>query len=96
MHIAVSWDINAKEPRWGQLNEQMRKGLSGFSWVRPLTTFYIVKVAGEADRSIVLDRLTSIAKGAPVHVVVSPVMSGGRYNGFLPKDMWAKINERTG
>lgn len=97
MHIAVSWDISAKEPRWGVLNDQMRDCFKGLSWVRPLSTFYIVRVDGESGRGRIQERLLSVATAVPetIHFVVSPLMPGGRYNGYLPKDTWSKVNERT-
>jgi hypothetical protein len=30
-----------------------------------------------------------------VRLVVSPLTSGGYYDGWLPKDLWPKIRERT-
>jgi hypothetical protein len=30
-----------------------------------------------------------------VHFIMSPLMSGGRYNGILPQDAWDGINERS-
>ena len=99
MHIVVSWDIqtDAKSAKWIEVNGKLREGLKGYSWVRPLTTFYVVRVASDADRTVIRDRLVEAAKpaGITVHIVISPAMAGGRYDGFLPKDTWGKLNERS-
>ena len=97
MHIIVSWDISASGERHSELNKKMREGLDGYSWARPLTTFYVVRIETEAARDTIQSRLELVAKTAPedVNFVVSPAMNGGRYNGFLPKDMWDKINKRS-
>jgi len=97
MHIAVTWDISASGDRWNKINDQVREALKPYSWARPLSTFYVVRVAGEADRSAIQSALVSIAKSVTesVNFVVSPIMSSGRYDGYLPTDMWKNINERT-
>ena len=97
MHIVISWDISANTQRWEEINKKLKEGLSGYSWARPLSTFYVVKIASEVDRGIIRGRLIEIAKSVTetVHIVISPMMSGGQYDGFLPKDMWAKLNERS-
>ncbi len=98
MHVALSWDISADGERWKAINDALRAGLKGYSWVRPLSTFYIVKVGGESDRQAMLQKLEAIAKGTSekVNIVITPVMPSGRYNGYLPREMWDKINQRTG
>lgn len=97
MHIVVSWDISAAGDRHAELNKGMKEALSGFSWARPLTTFYVVKVDSESDRTMIQSRLLEIARSeaASVNFIVSPVMAGGRYDGYLPSDMWEKLNKRS-
>ena len=97
MHIAISWDISASGDRWNTINEQMREEIHPYSWVRPLTTFYVVKVNGETDRETIRSNLEDVAKSVneKVHFLVSPIMSSSRYSGYLPQDMWEKINQRT-
>jgi hypothetical protein len=100
MHFVVSWDIKTDPPnstRWKEINDAMKKGIGNYSWVRPLTTFYIVKVKAQADWNKIRNDLVEIAKkfGSEINFVMSPLISGGGYNGWLPGDLWAKIRERT-
>jgi len=97
MHIVISWDIKAEKPRWDEIDDALKKSLDGYSWVRPLTTFYVVRIPSEADRAAIRNKLLNVAKGAgvTVHFIVSPSMAGGRYDGFLPSDTWPKLNERS-
>jgi len=97
VHIVISWDIKASEPQWGEIDEKLKATFSGYSWVRPLTTFYVLKIASEADRALLRDRLVAVARASSstVHIVISPAMSGGRYDGFLPGDAWPKLNARS-
>ena len=98
LHIAISWDITANGDRWTTLNQQMLEVLKPYSWVRPLSTFYIVQIHTESARGAMHSALESVAKAAPerIHFLISPAMQGGRYDGYLPGTTWPKINERTG
>jgi hypothetical protein len=97
MHVVVSWDIKSGSPsRWKVINEKLRDTLGPYSWVRALSTFYIVKLNSQDERKLLQEALTTSVKALPerVHFIISPVMIGGRYNGWLPKDMWEKVNKR--
>lgn len=97
MHVALSWDISASGERWTQINNAMREQFKGYSWVRPLRTFYVIKVQSTDDRDALVNRIVEVTKGftETIHFVVTPVMSGGGYNGWLPQELWDKINQRT-
>lgn len=97
MHFVVSWDIKAEGQRWTEINDAIKEGLSGHSWVRPLTTFYIVKVNSQDDWDLIRENIVTLAKtySKELNFVMSPLMDGGRYNGWLPKDLWPKIRKRT-
>lgn len=98
MHLIVSWDIKTEEPAWGRVNATLVEALKPYSWVRPLTTFYVVPVTSEFDRLTLRDRLVKAAQAAApttVHIVISPAMSGGQYDGYLPKDYWQEIGKRS-
>ncbi len=97
MHVAVTWDIKTSGARWTELDEQMRNVLKAYSWVRPLSTFYIVRVNGELDRQTILGTMTTVAKSTTesINFLISPVMSAGQYDGYLPENTWKDINERT-
>lgn len=97
MHIAVSWDISAQNPRWGIINDLLLARIKPYSWVKPVNTYYVIKVLSAQQRVDITQALTQVAQSVPetVHFVVSPLMSGGRYDGYLPQNLWADLNERT-
>jgi hypothetical protein len=97
MHFVVSWDISATGDEWTRLNEQMREKLKPYSWVRPLTTFYVVQVPSQETWDFILRTLTEFSKNnsSKINFVMTPLMSGGRYNGVLPPNMWEEINKRS-
>ena len=49
MHVLVSWDIKAESPQWEELNEELRVCLEDYSWVKPLSTLYIVQIEDAHD-----------------------------------------------
>lgn len=97
MHLMLSWDISASGERWKQIDQLLLTALKPYSWVRPLKTVYVVKVAGEQQRAALEADLVAKAKSVTetVYFLMTPLMAGGQYNGYLPSDSWPKINERV-
>jgi len=97
IHIQISWDIKVPNPRWAELNGKLRACLDGYSWVKPLTTTYIVKISDLEDRKAIRQRLIEVcqAHAKDINLLISPAMQGGNYGGWLPKDMWDKVKKRT-
>lgn len=93
----LSWDISAEGERWKEINSSLVAALKPHSWVRPLKTVYVVKVASESAASALNQRLVAIARGVKedISILMTPTMSGGTYDGFLANDTWEKINRRT-
>lgn len=97
MHFVISWDIQAEGEEWKNANDTLKKCLSGYSWVKPLTTLYIVKIRNEEAYDSIKESLKEVASTASItiHFVVTPIMYGGRYDGWLPDKMWPMIRERA-
>lgn len=74
----------------------MTEALKGYSWVRVMPSVYVVKIDGPDGRDVLHERFKEIVQSVPepVHYLISPPMEGGRYNGWLPKRLWPKLNER--
>ena len=97
MHVVVAWEIKASAAdRAPELNSALKQALSGYSWVRVLGNVYVVKVRSESDRHDLGESLKSVARElGGVNILYTPAMEGGRYNGWLPRDLWAKIRQRV-
>ncbi len=96
MHFIVSWDINAEGEKWDALNAQLKECIEDYSWARPLSTFYVVRISAPQEWQEIKKNLIEVAEGSPVriHLVIGPLMSGGRYDGYLPKDFWPELEKR--
>ncbi len=97
MHFIVSWEIKGQGLAKSAIASRLRECLSGYSWVRPLRNFYIVRARSELDRLILIDRFKEVATThkKKVSFVASPLMKGGKYRGWLPGKYWGMIDKRV-
>ena len=100
MHVALAWDINKQvtKERKDEIFKLLREAFGSWKWISPIDGFHIVKIenADERDKihAAVIEKVKQIPEGA--YFVISPAMpSGSNYNGWLPKDWWPKLRERT-
>jgi len=101
MYFIVSWDISAVEPQWSRIDEQMRNCLRGFESIRPVNTYYIVKVNSKQQYEDINTCLLKVAQAqtATVHYISTPLQSLSHsisdFKGWLPKDQFPKITAIT-
>ena len=95
--MMVAWEVKASAAsQESAINDAFKAALSGYSWVRALGSVYVVKVRSESDRHDLGESLKSVARDFKgVNIIYTPAMEGGRYNGWLPRDLWAKIRQRV-
>jgi hypothetical protein len=94
----VAWEVSESQPheRAAEINSTLKEALRGYSWVRVLGNVYVVKVKSDQERDQLGQNLKAAARElGGVHLIYSPTMEGGRYNGWLPRPLWAKIRQRT-
>lgn len=98
MHFIVSWDIPITTPNREGIESQLIGCFNSYQYIKPLTTFYVIKVSSQTEYSNVLTNLQTIGKGisGAFRLVVSPVMTGGRYDGLLDNETWKTINQISG
>ena len=75
MHFVVSWDIQSQGTDEQEINRTMIGGLHGYSWLRLLSTFYILEVDSGHDWQTIQSRLLSIAQqyAGEVNFLMSPL-----------------------
>jgi hypothetical protein len=97
MHFIVSWDIATVEPRWSQINRQMQQCFNGHPQIRPVNTYYIIKVDSQDQYNTINTNLQKVAKAQAETVIFisTPLLLfKDGYIGLLAD--WAKVNEITG
>lgn len=97
MHVVISWDIKEDGEERERLNKELKACFESCSWVKPLTTFYIVKIKSIDQREEIKDCLVDVCKANPgkVNLLIGPATESGSYGGWLPKDLWPKVKKRT-
>jgi hypothetical protein len=75
MHFIVSWDIKSDKDRSCEINNAMKKGISGYSWLQPIPDFYIVEIYSGLDWESIREKLLRVAERFPgeVSFVMSPL-----------------------
>jgi hypothetical protein len=97
MHFVVCWNIEATGAQRKAICEALKRCLKGYSWVRPLRNFHIIRIRSSADWEVIVEKLKNVAKRytRQVRFVATPLMQGSGYRGWLPKNKWYKIAMRT-
>ena len=97
MHFVLSWDIAATGKERETLEEALKACIKSYSWVRPLTTVYVIKINTNSEWPKILDALSKVAQSyePKIRFIMSPPSTGGKYNGWLSNNLWNEINKRT-
>lgn len=97
MHFVVHWEFPRADVVNTTIEAELQVALRPYSWVRPMTNFYVVNVPSSDQYNALAGALQHIATkySANVHLIISPPMSGGRYTGVLPQNLWAELNSRS-
>lgn len=95
MHAVVSWDINEEGALRESISKELEEAIKEYSPIRPLTTFYVVKIDDQVSWNALVLALQTVAQkySGKVLFVISPLMAGGNYNGWLPLNVWTELNE---
>lgn len=101
LHVLVVWQPLTTDPvTLSEGVKALRECLFGYSWVKPMkkTWLYVVQVDDESDADSLREALveTCRERKGQFHLLASPTHTGGGYHGWLPKDTWPKIRDRTG
>ncbi len=97
MHFVLTYDIHSSGQERSNIENQINEVINQYSWVKPLTTTYVVNVAGQNQWDLILNALQNISRNNPskLNFLMTPLMSGGRYNGMLNENLWIEINNRS-
>lgn len=97
MHFLLTYDIHASGAKKTAIETSIQEILRPFNWVKPLTTTYIIQVAGQLQWNSLHAQLTQLGNGnlQLFNYILTPLMQGGRYDGFLNQNLWNEINIRS-
>jgi hypothetical protein len=98
MHVVVAWHVRVESQQAGaELTAAIEAILAEHASVPVLPALHIVPVRTPDARTPLRMALVALARSRPgdVNLVVSPVIEGGTYAGWLPKSLWPQINAKT-
>lgn len=98
MHTFLSYDLQIPDgDRRREVIGRIESILQPYRHVARLVSNYIVYVPSQAEWTTLLTNLTTLSREIPetFRFIMSPPIDGGRYNGILPRDEWADINDIT-
>ena len=98
LHVTIAWEVRASGARGQEIDRLFKQNISNYHWVQALSNVVVVSASSIEQLNALAVSLINTAKSLPEqpYVFISPPMSGGRYNGFVPSDKWQKLNEITG
>ena len=95
MYCVISWDISAVNPRWREIDDQLRACIQNFTYVRPVNTFYLVRISS-ADRIEAIRKCFDAVKQntkESISYILSPAFAGHTWSGTIGD--WPNVNAIT-
>lgn len=98
MHFILAWDSEAPDRRSNEIENQIEGCIKIYAYVSPIQNVYLIQVRSSKDYERIQNGLTLISEtfeSDDMNFIMSPLMKGGTYDGIVPEDLWAAINNIT-
>jgi len=97
MHCLLTYGLTGSPAEQARLNAEIAAVVKRNPHVQVLGNTYVIKVNSDAEATQLLNAIVGVARTAPnsMNFIVTPIISGGRYNGWLPQSLWTQINSVT-
>lgn len=97
MNFVLTYDLKLEGQQRKNIEDRIDLVLQSYRYSKALPTFYVIHVDSFAQWEQILAGLTVIARelSGSFYFIMSPPVSGGRYNGYLPTTLWNTINGIT-
>ena len=86
------------QPSEEQIRAEIAMTLDGKYTESPLEDVYVVQLADNTEWKELVSALQVIGAKYPqrLQFILTPLMEGGTYDGWIPKHMWPKLNAISG
>ena len=97
MHFIFSYKINNVQ-KGDKVKEQLLNVISKYEYTAVFDSLLLVRINEETEWNTIRTEITAIAKrdDGDVYFIMSPVLTSGKYNGWLQKGIWEVINKISG
>jgi len=101
LHVMLALEGHTREG--GPIGDEARRLLAGRSFANPMDTVFVIRLEAddpekaEIERMQIVKTFAALGQGpdSVVALLVSPVMSGGLYQGWLDGASWEQVNQRS-
>ena len=98
MHFLLTYGVvETPVPNIGNLKNTFEGIIMQKPNYRALSNTFIIRIDSQTEWQELLTKLINLTKnnGESIHFIATPLMHGGRYNGFVPQNSWQNINKLT-
>jgi uncharacterized protein YbjT (DUF2867 family) len=97
MHFLLTWGIGGTREQQVVVLNSLNAAIKPYQHFLALASTYVIRVNSQADWETIKGALEAIAKTSPVplNFIMTPLMQGGRYDGWMPQPAWQQINILT-
>jgi len=98
MHFILTYYFDCDQEKCNSINGEVLSILDKFEKVNTFQHTFIIQAKGQAEWNKLQQDLSNIANrhGCDFKFLMTPLMVGGFYNGWLPVGQWDKINKIIG
>lgn len=95
MHFLLCYQIEIDGEKCNILHKGIANALSNYKTVNVFGDTYIVKINKVTDWEDIRTSLSNITRenGCDCKFIMTPIINGGYYNGWIPKDKWPQIKD---
>jgi len=97
MHFLLTYGINGTREQQMPVLNSINAAIMPYQHYLALASTYVVRVNSQTDWEAIKVALEMIARNSPVplNFLMTPLMHGGRYDGWMPQPAWQQINLLT-
>lgn len=97
MHIVMTYDLSATNARRTEIEERIEGILQPYRHVKRLSTFYVIHIDSAAMAESIRQGMDNLSREITETLlfIISPMMTGGKYNGLLQLGQWEELNAIT-
>jgi hypothetical protein len=97
MHFLLTYGVGGTREQQAVVLNSINAAIRPYQRYLALASTFIVRVNSQTDWEAIKSALEAVAKtsSVPLNFIMTPLMHGGRYDGWMPQPAWQNINTLT-
>jgi hypothetical protein len=94
MHFMIKWEVRVASHQQ-KISAGLLEAIKPLLAISPISDCLVVNVKSAEEYAAVKNRIIEFAKANPpdLYLLVSPLMTGPGYAGWLPSTVWPELNK---